>query len=134
MPFVAALATRLYRETAAAARSSSYEPGSVLHKMRGQGPAPPRASAPPREAVPQHTVVEAVPAQPAQLQPFTLVEAKELLQGSTAAHIAGYISLAVSIVTLYSILRLLGDEDSGSQEASACDMLTAQKRYVACVH
>jgi hypothetical protein len=83
-------------------------------------------------AQPAVVVAESVPPPGEQ---FTLVKAIALLRGSTAAHIAGYLSLAVSIVTLYSILRLIGD-DSASEEGSTCngDFMMSQKRYVACVH
>ena len=100
-----------------------------------------RAASPQRpqpHSYPPAVVVAApVPASVPEADPrqFTLDEAIALLKGSTSAHIAGYISLAVSIVTLYSILRLIGD-DSASEAGSTCigDTLASQRRYVACVH
>ena len=100
---------------------------------RAASPHRPQPSATPVGAVViAASVPEAVPAADKQ---FTLEEAIALLKGSTSAQIAGYISLAVSIVTLYSILRLIGD-DSASEPGSTCigDFLASQKRYVACVH
>ena len=99
---------------------------------RAASPERPRPTAPPG-------VVVAAPVVPAvDNQQFTLEEAIALLKGSTSAHIAGYISLAVSIVTLYSNLRLIGDDTSASEAGmyGTCmgDLLGSQRRYVACVH
>ena len=79
-------------------------------------------------------VVTAVPLQASQgNQPFTFDEAVALLKGSTSAHCAGYISFAVSIVTLVINLSLLVDDDS-SQAGPTCECIKDGTLYVACVH
>jgi hypothetical protein len=70
---------------------------------------------------------------------FTKAEAEELLKGSTGAHIAGYISFAVSIGTLAVNLHLMDNDDAVSEVSEGgtdCfgDLGTRQKLYVACVH
>ena len=104
-----------------------------------------RAAAPQADPMPV-AMAEAVPGARGQ-QPgapaagdtaFTYQQAVDLLKGSNAGHLCGYISLAVSMVTLYlNLSRMDGDIDADTNSTAAAavcweDQQSAKKLYVGC--
>ena len=87
-------------------------------------------------------MAEAVPGAPAAPAAgdttFTYQQAVDLLKGSNAGHLCGYISLAVSMVTLYlNLSRMDGDIDADTNSTAAAavcweDQQSAKKLYVGC--
>ena len=102
--------------------------------MRAQSPD--RAQADMPVAIAQAVPV-AAPA-PADDTTFTYQQAVELLKGSTAGHLCGYISLAISMVTLYlNLTRMDGDIDAATNSTAGgavCweDQQSVKKLYVGC--
>jgi hypothetical protein len=94
-----------------------------------------RAAAPQADPMPV-VPAEAVPGAPA--GEFTYEQAVDLLKGSNAGHLCGYISLAVSMVTLYlNLSRMDGDIDADTNSTAAAavcweDQQSAKKLYVGC--
>ena len=65
---------------------------------------------------------------PADERPFSYDDAVALLKGSTGSHIAGYISLLVSIATLVVNLKQIDNDGS----AAAAEEESLRGEYVAC--